>query len=65
MILSGMVNNVTMKVHAALVPNTPPWFSVEVPESTNEDIEVRICHSEHNNNEGVYVEQLELYIQYS
>ena len=27
--------------------NTPPWFSMDLPDSTSDDIEVRICHDQH------------------
>ena len=43
---------------------SPPWFSVELPAPTNDDIEARICASEHSDsNEDVFIEMFELYIQ--
>ena len=41
---------------------SPPWFSVELPNPTTDDIEVRICSRENNKDETL-VELLELYIQ--
>ena len=41
---------------------SPPWFSVELPNPTADDIEVRICSAE-GTIDDVPVEQLELYIQ--
>ena len=35
---------------------TPPWFSVELPGPTGEDIEARICADQHSNsNEDVFI----------
>ena len=43
---------------------TPPWFSVQLPSSTNEDIEARICGSEHSDtNEDVLVQIFEIFVQ--
>ena len=42
---------------------SPPWFSVELPRSTSENIEARICASEDNANEDVFISILEIYIQ--
>ena len=41
---------------------SPPWFSVELPNPTTDDIEVRICSAE-GTIDDVPVEQLELYVQ--
>ena len=40
----------------------PPWFSVELPNPTNNDIEVRICGDEGTDNEDTPIELLEIYI---
>ena len=40
-----------------------PWFSVELSNSTTDDIEVRICGTDTPNNEDVPIKLLELYIQ--
>ena len=42
---------------------SPPWFSVELPNPTSDDIEVRICGDEETSNEDTPIELLELYIQ--
>ena len=41
---------------------SPPWFSVELTNPTTDDIEVRICTPEPDN-EDVIVQLLELYVQ--
>ncbi|XP_065883204.1 uncharacterized protein [Dysidea avara] len=43
-------------------PNLP-WFYRELDMATMDDVEVRICADEDFDNEGVLVDQLELYIQ--
>ena len=43
--------------------NTPPWFSVDLPDSTSDDIEVRICHNQSTGDEDTPIQLLELYIQ--
>ena len=40
-----------------------PWFSVELPNPTNDSIEVRICGDERTDNEDTPIELLEIYIQ--
>ena len=42
---------------------SPPWFSVELPNPTSDDIEVRICGDESTDNEDTPIELLEIYIQ--
>ena len=42
--------------------NNPPWFCKQLPAPTNDDIEVRLCLSQNNQNENVAVEQVELYV---
>ena len=41
---------------------SPPWFSVELPTPTTDDIEVRICCGE-DSRDGISVQLLELYVQ--
>lgn len=43
--------------------SSPPWFSVELSNSTTDDIEVRICGTDPPNYEDVPISLLELYIQ--
>ena len=59
MIFSGTVNSVKMIEGT----NTPLWFSVSLPGTTNDDIEVRICHDQDNNDEDTPIQLLELYVQ--
>ena len=40
-----------------------PWFQYQLSQSTEDDIEVRICRSEDFNNEEILIDILELYIQ--
>ena len=42
---------------------SPPWFSVELPNPTTDNIEVRICGTEIITNEDTPIKLLELYIQ--
>ena len=42
---------------------SPPWFTVDLPTSTSDDIEVRICGDESLQNENTPIELLEIYIQ--
>ena len=42
---------------------SPPWFSVELPNPTTDDIEVRICSAEGAIHDDVPVELLEMHIQ--
>ena len=41
---------------------TPPWFCKQLPQTTTDDIEVRLCGSESTANEDTPVELIELYI---
>ena len=42
---------------------SPPWFSVELPVPTSDNIEVRICATTSRNYEDTPIKLLELYIQ--
>ena len=42
---------------------SPPWFSVELPNPTTNDIEVRICIGQTSRADDVALELLEIYIQ--
>ena len=42
---------------------SPPWFSVQLPSPTTDDIAVRICGSESTSNENTPIQLLELYVQ--
>ena len=43
--------------------NTPPWFSVDLPSLSSDNIEVRICHDQGSDDEDTRIQQLQLYIQ--
>ena len=43
--------------------NNPPWFNVELPAPTTDDIVVKICGTDTITREDVAVELLELYVQ--
>ena len=45
--------------------NSPPWFTVQLPEVATDDIDVRICIDERINGdtENVGIELLELFVQ--
>ena len=43
--------------------NSPPWFSVQLPQSTTDAIDVRICADEDSSNENVLVQSMEIYVQ--
>ena len=42
---------------------SPPWFSVHLPNTTTDRIEVRICGDEGTNNEDTPIELLEILVQ--
>ena len=41
----------------------PPWFYRQFPQPTSDNIEMRVCRSEHNNNEDVALQVVEIYVQ--
>ena len=43
--------------------NNPPWFMKELPSSTSDDIEMRLCADEARSNEDITFESVELYAQ--
>ena len=43
--------------------NNPPWFFKQLPSSTSEDIEMRVCCDELYNFKNIYIEQVELYVR--
>ena len=42
---------------------SPPWFSVELPNATTDDIEVRLCETDGIDGEDTPIKILELYVQ--
>ena len=43
--------------------NTPPWFTTDLPTSTSDDIELRLCYSDPSTIEDIPLELIELYVQ--
>ena len=43
--------------------NNPPWFCKQLPQPTNDDIELRLCGDEDTNNEDTPLEMVEIYIK--
>ena len=43
--------------------NNPPWFMKQLPASTHDNIEMRLCANERRRNEDIVFETLELYVQ--
>ena len=43
--------------------NNPPWFFKQLPSSTSEDIEMRVCCDQRHDDENIYIEQIELYVR--
>ena len=42
--------------------NNPPWFNVDLPTSTTDDIEVRLCLDQSTNDENLHVQLIEVYV---
>ena len=43
--------------------NNPPWFMKELPSSTSDDIEMRLCTDQSRGDEDINFETVELYVQ--
>jgi len=43
--------------------NTPPWFTRDLPRSTSDDIELRLCCTSDSRVEDIPLELIELYVQ--
>ena len=43
--------------------NNPPWFLRQLPSTTTDDIEMRICRDEHQTDEKIHVQMIDLYIR--
>ena len=41
--------------------NNPPWFHKQLPQSTTDSIEMRVCRDEDQNNEDIRVSHVEIY----
>ena len=42
-----------------------PWFYHQLSDNTQDDVEVRICTDEPFNNEAIFINSLELYVEYA
>ena len=42
--------------------NNPPWFMKELPSSTSDDIEMRLCADQTRGDEDINFESVELYV---
>ena len=45
--------------------STLPWFYHQLSDNTQDDVEVRICTDEPFNNEAIFINSLELYVEYA
>ena len=43
--------------------NTPPLFHKQLPHSTTDDIEIRVCSDEERSNEDVRIEKIHIFVQ--
>ena len=43
--------------------NSPPWFKVQLPEPTREQIEMRVCGDQDTDDENIPIEYIEVYVQ--
>ena len=43
--------------------NSPPWFRKEISSPTSDDIEIRLCTDQDQNDEDINFETLEIYVQ--
>ena len=43
--------------------NNPPWFCKELPQSTTDDIEMRLCLNEHPDYGNVLIELVDIFVQ--
>ena len=43
--------------------NNPPWFCKQLPQATTQDVEMRLCLSEHKDYGNVLIEMIDIYVQ--
>ena len=48
---------------ACCIRNNPPWFFRQLPQSTNDNIEMRVCRDEPRNSEDLSIGAVEIYVQ--
>ena len=59
---SGMAKVVDPAVATCCTFNNPPWFCKQLPQTTTDDMEVRICATHGITNEDMPVELIEIYV---
>ena len=52
-----------MSTSTCCIFNDPPWFHKQLSDPTTDDVEMRVCTDERTNNENVYIEIVEIYVQ--
>ena len=43
--------------------NSPPWFQTTLPQTTSDDIELRVCHGEATEDEDTVINLIEIYVK--
>ena len=43
--------------------DNPPWFYKQLPQPTDDDIEMRVCKDESDDNENIAIAEVEIYVQ--
>ena len=43
--------------------NNPPWFCTTLPQPSTDDIEMRMCHDQHLNDEDIVISLVDIYIK--
>ena len=43
--------------------NSPPWFYKQLPQTTTDDIEMRVCRDQERDDKDIAMEIIELYVQ--
>ncbi len=43
--------------------NNPPWFCKQLPQSTTDNIEFRLCGDEFTSNEDIVIEEIQIFVQ--
>ena len=59
----GMEFGVKLTATVAVMSDCHAWFFCQFPVAQEENIEVRLCHDEPFSNEGVLLDQLQLFVQ--
>ena len=54
---------VAMSTYSSSNSPSPPWFYRDLPHTTTEDIEMRVCVDEGRSNEDIAIETIEIYVQ--